>query len=341
MSHATLHEKCDLIPEHTRAFSHETAGSRMTRKVPTVFEDQKIGDIQTLVFHCIHVFKSIDYVYVLSRDGKLEGVMSMKDVFGAEKKEQVGKACKRSSLVTVHVDASQERVVYLALKNNIKAIPVVDNDGTFLGAVLNDTILTILYKEAHEDLLHMAGITHHDAVHSSVLDTPLLVSFWHRIPWLFIGLMGGLFSASVIGLFENTLEQNLLLATFIPLIVYMSSAVGMQMEACIIRDLALDHHLRFAAYLGRQLCITALIALSVSSVMYAAMYVIHGDTDLGFIMGISMGMAILSSVFTGLLTPYLFSRLRLDPADVSGPLATIAQDLISVTIYFSVATWLL
>lgn len=330
-----------MVPGHAHLWPKETAGSRMTGRVPTVFEHQDIGEVQSLLVECIDAFQSVDDVYVLGKDNSFVGVMSIKEVYAADKKEKAGKACKRESLISVHPGASQERVVYIALKNNIKAVPVVDEHNTFLGVVPNHTILSILYKEAHEDLLHMAGITHPHAVHSNVIDTPLLISYWHRAPWLFLGLLGGLFSATVIGLFEETLQQNLLLATFIPLIVYMSSAVGMQMETCLIRDLALDHRLRFARYLQRQLLITGLIALTVSAAMYAAMFLLHGDTKLGLVMGVSMAAAVMSSVMTGLLMPYLFSRLRLDPADASGPVATILQDLLSVVIYFSVATWLL
>jgi magnesium transporter len=340
MSHAAI-DALNRIPAHGRSFSHESAGSRMTPKVPTVFEGQLIGDIQSLVLHCIHVFKSIDYVYVLSPEGAFVGVMSIKDVYGTEKKRKVGDVCRRTSLVSVHPDASQERVVYLALKNNIKAVPVVDDRQRFLGVVLNDTILTILYKEAHEDLLHLAGITHPHAVHSNVIDAPLLTSFKHRMPWLVIGLAGGMLTASVIGLFEGTLERNILLASFIPLVVYMSSAVGMQMQACVIRDLALEQNLRFGTYLVRQTMVTGLIAMAISVIMYAATVVLHGDHDLGLIMGLSMAVAILSSVVSGLITPYAFSRFKLDPADASGPIATIAQDLLSVVIYFGIATAML
>lgn len=329
------------VLEEGREWPAETAGHRMTRKVPTVYTDQNVGDIQNFILHCIHVFRSIDYVYVLHRDGTFAGVMSVKDLYGAEKTINVESVCKTSSLITVHPKAHQERVVYLALKNNIKAVPVVDDDDKFLGAVLNDTILTILYKEAHEDLLHMAGITHPHAIHTNVLEASLFTSFRHRAPWLFIGLLGGLLSATIIKFFESTLEQNLLLASFIPLVVYMSSAVGMQMETCFIRDLAIEHKLPFLRYFTRQIAITLCISFFFSLAFMAMLYIFHGDSTLGFIGGISLAIAIISSVFTGLLIPFAFSRMRLDPADVSGPIATIVQDLLSVTIYFSVATWLL
>lgn len=342
MTKKKMPDHCDLLPnERDREFSHETAGSRMTRKVPTVYEDQKIGDIQSLILHCIHVFRSIDYVYVLDRDGRFVGVMSMKDLYGAGKALKVGKVCKKDSLVSVHPDASQERVVYLALKHNIKAVPVVDEHRLFLGAVLNDTILTILYKEAHEDLLHMAGITHPHAVHSNVLDTPLLTSMFHRLPWLLVGMIGGVLSAKVIGLFENTLQQNLILATFIPLIVYMSDAVGTQMEAYMIRDLARDNELPFVRYFLRQLAIVVLMALLLGGALFVVGSLLYGESSLAATLGISLAAAIASSVCTGLLVPYAFSRMKMDPADASGPIATIMQDLLSVVIYFSVATWLL
>ncbi len=314
----------------------ETAGHRMTAKVPIVHPDQTIGDAQTLVFHYIKVFRSVDYIYVVDRHGKLYGVLTIKELYGNPKDVHVGNICKRENLATVHPDTHQERVVYVALKHNIKAVPVTDESKTFLGAVLNDTILSILYKEAHEDLLRLAGV-HPHAAHLSTEDTPVLVSLRHRIPWLFLGMLGGLFSASVIGLFETTLEENLILASFIPLIVYMSSAVGMQMQACVIRDLAMNRAFSFRKYLVRQMAVTFGIAVFFSFALSGILGMLHGNATLGVVIGASMFFAIFSSVGTGLVIPYVFSRVRLDPADVSGPVATIIQDLLSVTIYLGTA----
>ncbi|MEK7136959.1 MAG: magnesium transporter, partial [Patescibacteria group bacterium] len=155
------------------------------------------------------------------------------------------------------------------------------------------------------------------------------------------GLIGGLIAARIIANFETTLEQNLILAAFIPLIVYMGDAVGTQMEACIIRDLALDAYLPFRRYFFRQLLIIGTIGILFGITIFIAASLFFRNAGIGQVLGIALTAAIISSVFTGLLIPYFASKLRLDPADASGPIATIIQDILSITIYFAVATALL
>ncbi|MEW6569883.1 MAG: magnesium transporter [Nitrospirota bacterium] len=174
-----------------------------------------------------------------------------------------------------------------------------------------------------------------------LFELPLSVSVKHRIPWLIVGLLGGILAAKAIGFFEGTLTKNLVLAAFIPLVVYMSDAVGTQMEAFIIRDLAVNPRLNFLRYLTKQLQIVILIASIISVILFLASILLYRDFDIGKVLGITLFSAIISSVFTGLIIPYLLSRLKFDPADASGPIATIIQDILSVIIYFGIASLIL
>jgi magnesium transporter len=246
-----------------------------------------------------------------------------------------------TELVTVRPHADQERVVHLALAHNLKAVPVVDKNGGFLGAVLSGTLLQTLYREVSEDMLRLAGIKRSEAMFDNVLKIPLGRSLEHRLPWLLLGLLGGLLAAGIIGRFEHTLAQNLVLAAFIPLMVYMADAVGTQMEAFVIRDLAVNPGLNFLAYLLRHLLVTVLIGIIASILLAAISWFLYGGVKIGLVLGLALFFGISSSVLTGLCIPYMFGRLRLDPANASGPVATIIQDLLSVTIFFLIASWLL
>lgn len=319
----------------------ESAGSRMTRNVPTSTPDATIDQVKAMLSREGKNVDAMQYVYVLDDSGKLTGMLSMHELFRAKGSTRVGEACTRSHLLWVHPLKHQERAVYKALKHGIKAVPVVDPDRTFLGAIPSDTLLKILYKETHEDLLRRAGFERGHPLFDNVLTLPLWVSLLHRLPWLLIGLLGGLLTAEVVGFFEHTLQQNLVLAAFIPLIVYMSSAAGMQTEALLIRDLAIDRHIPFGKYFVRQSFIVLGIAAACAGTLYGASRFLKYSHDISTVLGIALFAAIVSSVFTGLLVPFLFSRFRADPANASGPIATIIQDLLSLVIYFGVASAML
>jgi magnesium transporter len=313
----------------------------MVENVPTASASSSAQDVRSVVLQDVHKYACMDYVYVLDAGQRLVGVLSMRELSVASPSARVGDICRRTGLASVRPTTDQEHAVYLAFRHHVTAIPVVDAHHRFLGAIPPHTLQRILAHELHEDLLGMVGVRYPEAVQENILTLPLIRSFLHRTPWLLMGVLGGLLSAYVIGSFEATLEANLVLASFIPLIVYMSDAVGTQMEAFLIRDLAVDHELPFRRYLTRQFLVVLLLAVSISVPLFFLAFVFAWDRSIAAVLGISLFLAVLSSVFTGLLIPYSFSRMKIDPADASGPIATILQDILSVAIYFAVASALL
>lgn len=178
------------------------------------------------------------------------------------------------------------------------------------------------------------------------IDNPMrlkvLTSVRHRLPWLILGLSGGLLAAQIISSFEEILSQNLLLASFIPLVVYISDAVGTQMESFVIRDIAIHKGgIHFVKYFTKQFVIVTVMGILLAGGLYGLTLFIHHSPNLSLAITLSMFFAIESSIFTGIILPVLFRRVRLDPANASGPIATIVQDILSVTIYFLVASSLL
>lgn len=162
----------------------------------------------------------------------------------------------------------------------------------------------------------------------------------HRLPWLILGLIGGIIASHIVSSFEEVLQKNIILAAFIPLIVYMSDAVGTQMESFVIRDLA-THKPKFIKYLAKHLLNTSLIAFILGSTLFLYSLVTQNDIRLAFTLSLALFISTTSSVLTGLLLPLIFNKFRTDPANASGPIATIIQDLLSVVIYFYIASILL
>jgi magnesium transporter len=327
---------------HEMHYRRNSVGAAMTPRVPQASPTHTLRDIQRMLHEHARSFDTINYIYILDDENRLVGVQSLRELYHHDGKLAVGDVCRRHDLVTLPPDAPQARAAYEALRHNLKGVPIIDAHHHFLGVIGSDVLLSILYKETHGNLMRLAGI--HGA-EPPPFDNVMKISPWkslrHRIPWLFLGLLGGLFSARIIGFFEGTLEEHLILASFIPLIVYMSDAVGTQMEAFIIRDLAIEHRLKFRKYFFRQLSSVLSIGVLFGLLLLIGTTVFFEDFRLGLTLGLSLALAILSAIVSGLLIPFFFSRLKFDPANASGPIATILQDILSVFIYFSVATLLL
>lgn len=158
-----------------------------------------------------------------------------------------------------------------------------------------------------------------------------------RVKWLLIGLALSLIIAEVIKRFEGTLQENLVLATFIPLVVYMSDAVGTQMESIIIRELNKPGKFNFVKFFRQQIIIVVVVAVVVGLASGVVITLLNDSIGLGVVIGLSLLGSILSSLITGSLLPYFFWRMHEDPAEASGPVATVLQDFLSVVIFLVIA----
>jgi magnesium transporter len=319
-----------------KKYKKDSAGSLMIKNVPVFKDNFKVSEMKDFLNNNIKDLSTINYIYIISQEDKLIGAISIKNLFGYSS-ETMAKDLISSELISVSANTDKERVAMLALEKNLKAIPVVDDNGLLLGIIPNDIILKILYDESMENLLHLGGAFHKEPYETNIFSFSLLKSLKTRLPWLIVGLFGGLFSAFVVSNFEEVLNKNIILASFIPLVVYMSAAVGSQMQAFIIRDLALNHNLNFFKYLIKHTQVVFFIALIISFLLCLLINFIYGEYLIGVVLAVSLFFAIITSIITGLIIPFIFYKFKLDPANASGPIATNIQDILSILVYFLTA----
>ena len=326
--------------EKIKIFPPQTAGRLMTSQVPLVLKQQTIKEVQTLFFEKMKEFETINYIYVINEKKKLIGVFSIKEIFRMSKDLKVSDIM-RTALIKCRALTDQERVAVLALKHNLKAIPVVDKNDQFLGVVSSDTILNILHQEHIEDILLAGGISKLDDSIKTLAIAKVGTLVKVRLPWLLLGLLGGVFAAQIIGFFENVLKTQILLALFIPVIVYISDAVATQTETLIIRGIALDPKLVLKKYFLREIKIGSFLALILAVILAIVAFFWWQEPSLGVILGLSMFFGIFLSVIVAMSIPLILQKFKKDPALGSGPLATIITDIVSITVYFSIANLLL
>jgi magnesium transporter len=213
---------------------------------------------------------------------------------------------------------------------------VVDDDGRFLGLIPPYRLLGVLLREHDEDMARLGGFLagSESARVTSVESVRRRV--WHRLPWLLIGLVGALLAAVIVGRFEEQLSENVLLALFIPGIVYMADAVGTQTETLLIRGLSVGVGIGRVAV--REL-LTGLIVGAILSAVFLVVGLLAWD-DPDVIVAVALAIFAACAVATGvaMALPTLFHAMGIDPAFGSGPLATVIQDLLSILIYFMIAS---
>jgi len=314
-------------------YPKNTAGRIMSTQVPVVSAQATVGDIHKIIFNQAATFDTINYIYLTDGKGALQGVVSVRELFSVPERT-LALTLSPKSLVTAHAHTDQERVALLALKHGIKAIPVIDKHGVFLGAVPSDTILNVLHSESIEDVLHFAGSGTFSDPARDLLAAGVINHFGKRIPWLMVGLVGGLLAAGIVNIFEASLAEQLVLVAFIPAVVYMADAVGSQTQMIFVRSMAINHTFAIRTYVWREIRIYFLLAAVLGTLMYVLSYMWLRLPIVSVILGISIAATIVVSMIVAIGLPWILQKYNQDPAIASGPPATVSRDILSLLIYF-------
>jgi magnesium transporter len=317
----------------------DIAAAQITERIVSFEEEATAGEVKNLIASRAKEFDVIDYVYIIKNGKFLQGVVSLKDILQANQDVQVKKIMRRKP-VTVYPDTDQERIVYLVLRYRLKSIPVVDSENRLIGVVPYNAIVKIFHHEFREDILKSGGI-HHYIKEIEDITTSVSRLVRARIPSLILGLLGGLVAAYIVNGFENILSSYFVLASFIPVMIYLSDAIGTQSQTLIVRMIALEPAFSVKRYLAREIKVGGALGIIFASLLFAAVSIGWGISQAGAIIGLSI---LISIVFQAVISTYLsisLAKFNVDPAVTSGPLTTIISDITTLTMYFGLASFLL
>ncbi len=321
--------------------AHEIAYKLMTSKVPTIYLDKKVKDVFTLLRSKKKEFDSIIYIYVLMKNGALYGMISIRELFLFSSDDNLRKIIKRKNIFSVRPYADQEKVLRLALKTGLKSVPVLDKKKKFLGAVTYRSLLHIMEEEHVEDILLSAGIQgKKENLSDSFMKISAFGQFRKRVPWLIFGILGGIVTAFVVHMFEEPLKAEIILASFIPLVVYIADAVGAQTQTIFIRSLVLNKNLSMLKYVFKEGIVTFSLAVFLGLFISLITFMWQGSEVLAIVIGTSVLATIIISSFVAILLPWFFNKINYDPAVASGPFATVIRDITSLMVYFAIANLL-
>ncbi|WP_031513072.1 magnesium transporter [Desulfofalx alkaliphila] len=320
------------------AYPEETAGAIMTTEYVVTSVSEKVDSVMQRLRREGPNAETIYYLYVIDKNEKLVGVLSLRDLIIAQLEQQV-EDIMSSQVVSVTVLTDQEEVANTIKNYDLLAVPVTDDQGRLVGIVTVDDVIDVLEDEATEDFGEIS------AVKGAVdLEIGALEASRKRLPWLVLLLFIGMFTARIIGSFEATLEEAAMLAFFIPLIAGMAGNTGIQSLAVVVRGLTLGKFDKDGViHLIKRETLTGLIMGLVCGAIVAliSQIITHGNLVIGFIIGVSLFCTLIVATLAGAIIPLIINRLKIDPAVASGPFITTINDILGLMIYFSIATALL
>ena len=326
----------DVSEELQKLLSYETdtAGGIMALEFVSVNANSTIQEAVETIRKKREEVENLYYVWVVDDFGKLVGVVSIKDLV-LEPQDKKINDIMNSDVISVDAGTDQEEVARIAKQYDLTHIPVVTAQHKLIGRITNDDIIDVIEEEASEDISLMAGVLDQEIAEESALKISRA-----RLPWLLLGLFGGLISAIVINHFHGSLEKILALSFFIPVIMAMGGNTGTQAATVVIRGLATGDI--SIVHTGKRLLTELWVAL-INGILCGILLGLVvafwlSDPQLGIGVGVSLITVILFSGSFGAFVPFLLRKLNIDPALAAGPFITTSNDILGLLIYLSIVT---
>jgi magnesium transporter len=317
-------------------YPEDVAGGLMQKELIKVNASWTVSECVEEIRRQAEDVEKVYAVYVVDDEQKLMGIVSLKRIILARKNTKIENILDEE-IVYVETTRPAEEVAEIMQRYDLDAIPVVNTLGRLLGRITIDDVVDFITDKAEEDIQVMAGITGEAEEDDSVWQLAKA-----RLPWLIVGVIGSLLAATVIGSFEEEFKKVAALAAFIPIMGSTGGNVGIQTSSLIVQSLAEKSGLTTS--LGQRLFKIILVALVNGLIIgsLAGLYIyVSGETQLFFVVCLSLLSVVVLASFTGTVTPLLLDRMGINPAIASGPFITTANDIIGIGTYLMIANLLL
>jgi len=322
--------------EELLAYDEDSAGGLMAKELVKVNENWT-------VLKCVREMRAqaeevtrVHSIYVVDDNDKLKGRLSLKDLLITSTKTAISEVyIPKVDFVNVHDNLDE--VSNKMRKYDLEAIPVVDNDGILLGRITIDDIVDVIKEEADKDYQLAAGLTQDVEADDSILQLTKA-----RLPWLFLGLLGGVGAFLIMVLFENTFDENAVLFFFTPLIAAMAGNVGVQSSAIIVQGLANDDVKgSINSRLVKEMLLAALNGVVLALVLFMFVWFYEGKINTALAISVSLVAVIIVAGLIGTFVPLFLNKRGIDPAIATGPFITTSNDIFGILIYFMIAKLIL
>ncbi|MBR2723889.1 MAG: magnesium transporter [Ruminococcus sp.] len=328
-------------------YPDDCAGSIMTTEFvslrPNMTVEEAIKRIRRTGVHK----ETIYTCYVVASDGKLIGITTIKDLLLAEEDEVI-ESLMETNVISVGTLDDQELVAQTINNYDFLALPVVDTENRLVGIVTIDDAVDVMVEETTEDIQKMAAIGSTDKPYTRV---GVFETLWHRVPWLLLLMISSTFTGIIIAGYEERLAGSLILTAFIPMLMGTGGNAGSQSSVTIIRSLSLDEiefkdifWVMFKECRVSILCGIILGAVNFGKILLIDGWMLHNDEItvwISLVVSLTLVVTIIVAKIIGCSLPMIAKKLHLDPAVMASPFITTIVDVVSLLVYFWIATSIL
>lgn len=315
------------------AHPEDSAGGIMAKELIAVRADWNLSEAFRELIKQASDIDEVYSVYVVDENEKLIGTLSLRRLLINSKNPTalIRSIYNKEDLISVKVDHPAEEVALIMKKYDLVVVPVIDEEQHLLGRITIDDVVDLVTEEAEKDYQMASGI-----IENVESDDRIIVQLRGRLPWILIGMFGGLLAAQVIGKFEAQLSLIPAMALFIPLIIATGGNVGVQSAALVVQGLA-NKSLKLDNLVGklmRELAVGLINGLICAILLYGYTYIMGFDFELANTVSVSLFIVIIFSSLFGTFIPIFLNGIKIDPAFATGPFITTANDVLGLFIYF-------
>ncbi|WP_299126740.1 magnesium transporter [uncultured Winogradskyella sp.] len=318
------------------AYDEDTAGGLMAKELVKVYATWTVAGCLRRIRGQAKDVTRVHSIYVVDKEEKLIGRLSLKDLIIAKSDHKIADIAKEN-VDYVNVKDDAEDVAKVMAKYDLEAIPVVDDNQILLGRITIDDIVDVLKEEADKDYQLAAGITQDVEADDSILQLTRA-----RLPWLFLGLIGGVGAFIIMEGFQESFSQYAVLFFFTPLIAAMAGNVGVQSSAIIVQGLANDDVKGSVnSRLIKEMLLAALNGVILAVFLLLFIWIYIGELDKAIAISVSLVAVIIIAGLIGTFVPLFLDKRGIDPAIATGPFITTSNDILGILLYFWIAKLIL
>jgi len=315
-------------------YDPDTAGGVMNTDALVLHQDLDSDQAISLIREQVEDKEIPYYAYVVDDENRLVGVVSLRELMIAPHSMHLEDLIQSQRLIAVHHETDQEEVARLISNYNFLALPVVDDEGKFLGVVTVDDVINIIHEEASEDMQSMVG-----AGMDETTESAWLYSVKKRIPWLLLNMVNSAVAAYVVHLFEDNIAKITLLAVLMPVVANMAGNSGQQALAVMIRQMAVERFERKKFWLGvlREARIGFTNGILLGGTIFCVVWVLTQSPVLSAVVGAAMWIDMFVGCTAGASIPLVLHELGRDPAQASTIFLTTITDSVGFLSLLSLA----
>lgn len=318
--------------EELLAYDEDTAGGLMAKELVKVYETWTVAGCMRRIRGQAEEVTRVHSIYVVDKQEKLIGRLSLKDLIIAKNEQKISEIAK-DNVDYVNVNEDAEEVAKIMSKYDLEAIPVVDENQTLVGRITIDDIVDVLKEEAEKDYQLAAGITQDVEADDSILELTKA-----RLPWLVLGLFGGLGSVFIMKDYEHIMETVPSLFFYTPLIAAMAGNVGVQSSAIIVQGLANDNVKgSLLNRLVKEVGLSLINGLALALLVMLFGFIIGQNSTESLAIAVSMMSVIVVAALVGTFVPIILDKRGIDPAIATGPFITTSNDILGIYLFFVLA----